>query len=203
MKNSDNWLTLNGAAELLGIHPDTLRRWADGGKIAVFKTPGGHRRFSESEIRSFGSQRLRFQIETGMREVISRRAMAHTREELASTVSKPWLADLTENQKTASRKLGHDLMVLAVDYLVAENGYELIAQAKDIGRQYGAEGQELGLPLADMLRASTFFRDAIIETIAELPPDETDTRLTARLLRRINEILDAVQLEVVNEYEGT
>ena len=51
-----------------------------------------------------------------------------------------------------------------------------------------------------MMRASTFFRDALVETIVELPPDEVDSRLTSRLLLRMNQFIDAVQLEVVKEY---
>jgi excisionase family DNA binding protein len=197
---TEQWLTLNQAAEQLGIHPDTLRRWADGGKIAFFRTPGGHRRFSESEISSFGRQKLRFQIEEGMREVLSRRAIKHTREELESHASEPWLVELTEEQKVASRELGHRLMGLAVDYLTAENGHESLDEARRLGRLYGAEGKSLGLPLDYMMRASTFFRDGLVETIVELPPEEVDSRLTARLLLRMNEFIDAVQLEVVKEY---
>lgn len=203
MKNTESWLTLKEAATFLGIHPDTLRRWSDGGKIAVFKTPGGHRRFSQTEITSFGRQRLRFHIESGMREIIARRAIARTREELASDTAKPWLADLSETQKIASRRLGRELMVLAVDFLIAEDGRELITHARRVGRQYGVEGLALELPLADMIRASTFFRDTLVETITELPPDETDSRLMARLLLRTNEIIDVVQLAVVDEYEKT
>ncbi len=198
---SENWLTLNKAAEQLGIHPDTLRRWADGGKIPVFKTPGGHRRFSKSEIESFGQQRLRFRIESGIREVLSHRVIDHTREEIASHPTEPWLADLTDDQKSAGRKLGHALMGLTVDYLASDDGLELLHEAKQVGRQYGALGKALGLPLAHMIRAAMFFRDALVETIVHLPSDETDTRLTTRLLLRMNEILDAVQLEVVGRYE--
>jgi excisionase family DNA binding protein len=198
---ADHWLTLNEAAEQLGIHPDTLRRWADGGKIAVFKTPGGHRRFSESEIRSFGRQRLRFHIESGIREVLARRALSHAREELASRAGEPWLSELSDEQKAASRALGHRLMSLSVDYLAADEGKDLLASASEAGRQYGIEGKSLGLPLAQMMRAFMFFRDALVETIAEIPPDETDNRLTARLLLRANEVMDAVQLGVISEYE--
>lgn len=188
---------------MLGIHPDTLRRWADGGKIAVFKTPGGHRRFAEAEIRSFGKQRLRFQIETGIREVLSRRAITHARDELATHASEPWLADLTEEQKVASRRLGKQLMGLAVDYLATDDGSELRRDAQAVGQLYGKEGKALGLPLAQMMRAFMFFRDALVETIVDLPPDETDSKLTAKLLLRVNEILDSVQLEIVREYEET
>ena len=44
------WLTLGEASRILGVDPDTLRRWADHGKIDVLKTPGGHRRFLRSSI---------------------------------------------------------------------------------------------------------------------------------------------------------
>jgi molybdopterin-binding protein len=34
---------LGQAASLLGVSPDTLRRWADSGRLPVTRTPGGHR----------------------------------------------------------------------------------------------------------------------------------------------------------------
>ena len=38
------------ASRLLGVDPDTLRRWADEGRIEAFTTPGGHRRFDRREL---------------------------------------------------------------------------------------------------------------------------------------------------------
>ena len=32
------------AAELLGVSPDTVRRWADAGRLLTVRTAGGHRR---------------------------------------------------------------------------------------------------------------------------------------------------------------
>jgi excisionase family DNA binding protein len=43
-------LSLGPAARLLGVDPDTLRRWSDEGRVEAFTTPGGHRRFDRSEI---------------------------------------------------------------------------------------------------------------------------------------------------------
>jgi excisionase family DNA binding protein len=43
-------LSLGPAARLLGVDPDTLRRWADEGRIEAFTTPGGHRRFDRRDI---------------------------------------------------------------------------------------------------------------------------------------------------------
>jgi excisionase family DNA binding protein len=45
-----DWLSLGPAARLVGVDPDTLRRWADAGRIDVFITPGGHRRFERRAL---------------------------------------------------------------------------------------------------------------------------------------------------------
>lgn len=43
-------LALGAASRLLGVDPDTLRRWADEGRVPAFTTPGGHRRFERSAL---------------------------------------------------------------------------------------------------------------------------------------------------------
>jgi excisionase family DNA binding protein len=35
---------------MLGVDPDTLRRWADEGRVPAFTTPGGHRRFDRRAL---------------------------------------------------------------------------------------------------------------------------------------------------------
>ncbi len=47
------WLTLGGAAGYLGVAKGTLRRWADQGRVPVFYTPGGHRRFRRPDLDAF------------------------------------------------------------------------------------------------------------------------------------------------------
>ncbi|MDQ6908484.1 MAG: helix-turn-helix domain-containing protein, partial [Chloroflexota bacterium] len=44
------WLTIRDACVLLGVDQSTLRRWSDAGKVPVFLTPGGHRRYAEEDI---------------------------------------------------------------------------------------------------------------------------------------------------------
>jgi len=43
-------LALGQASRLLGVDPDTLRRWADEGRVPAFTTPGGHRRFERRAL---------------------------------------------------------------------------------------------------------------------------------------------------------
>ena len=53
------WLSLGPASRLLGIDPDTLRRWADQGRVPAWTTPGGHRRFDRSALERLASSRHR------------------------------------------------------------------------------------------------------------------------------------------------
>lgn len=47
---SNDWISLGPASRMLGVDPDTLRRWSDVGHIRSFTTPGGHRRFARSDV---------------------------------------------------------------------------------------------------------------------------------------------------------
>jgi excisionase family DNA binding protein len=53
------WLSLGPASRLLGIDPDTLRRWADQGRVPSWTTPGGHRRFDRNALERLASSRHR------------------------------------------------------------------------------------------------------------------------------------------------
>jgi excisionase family DNA binding protein len=47
----DRLLTPGEVANLFRVDPKTVTRWAAAGRINSIRTPGGHRRFRESEIR--------------------------------------------------------------------------------------------------------------------------------------------------------
>jgi excisionase family DNA binding protein len=51
------WPSLGPASALLGVDPGTLRRWADEGRVTVYTTPGGHRRFDRRALERLASQR--------------------------------------------------------------------------------------------------------------------------------------------------
>jgi excisionase family DNA binding protein len=48
----DRLLTPAEVASLFRVDPKTVTRWAQSGKISSIRTPGGHRRFRESEVRA-------------------------------------------------------------------------------------------------------------------------------------------------------
>ena len=47
---ADPLLTVAKAAEVLGVHGDTLRDWDNAGVLPSIRTPGGHRRFRLSDL---------------------------------------------------------------------------------------------------------------------------------------------------------
>jgi excisionase family DNA binding protein len=50
-------MSLGPASQLLGVDPDTLRRWADEGRVESWTTPGGHRRFDRAQLERLAADR--------------------------------------------------------------------------------------------------------------------------------------------------
>jgi excisionase family DNA binding protein len=51
--DAPEWLTLGQAAAFLGAAQGTVRKWADGGRLPTYYTPGRHRRFRRSDLDAF------------------------------------------------------------------------------------------------------------------------------------------------------
>ena len=43
-------LTVGQVAEIFDVHPNTVVDWANGGRLAYKRTPGGHRRFDPADV---------------------------------------------------------------------------------------------------------------------------------------------------------
>ncbi len=47
----DELLSIRAAADFVGVHPETLRRWADARRVPVSRTVTNHRRFLVADLR--------------------------------------------------------------------------------------------------------------------------------------------------------
>lgn len=63
-KQDETYLTPGQVAKLLMVSPAAVRLWAEKGEINALTTPGGHRRFLQSEINRFAAERCLTQKET-------------------------------------------------------------------------------------------------------------------------------------------
>jgi excisionase family DNA binding protein len=160
---SGRWVSLARACEILGADESTLRRWADAGRLRVYRTPGGHRRFSLSDLESMvaGDGRHR-----GSGEV-ERLAVAKIRRQLqrARQDDHGWYSSLSDGSKQRLRDLGRRLVEMAGEYMdKGTRRPSLLDEALEIGGEYGRVLIDAGLPLPNAVGAYIGFRKTIDET---------------------------------------
>ena len=196
----DDLLTLKAAAEHLGVHPVTLRRWSEDGKIETIRTPGGHRRFPMSEIVRL---RSRASDQPGLDASFRERAMTQTRADLKD-VQSAWAVTANEDELEEKRLLGRRLMGLLMQYVAAADGEgaDVLDEARVVARIYAKGIVASGVSLSDALRATNFFKDHILESAVVLP-DSSSRRPESnrRVFRRLNEFLNEIQLVIADAYK--
>src|SRR3989442_6667548 len=90
------WLGLEEAARRLSVHPATLREWADKGRIRTFRTPGGHRRFSESDVLGLEAAHVTPDLSLLMHATVGQTRIATSRGRLATEA---WYARFDDSAK--------------------------------------------------------------------------------------------------------
>jgi excisionase family DNA binding protein len=151
---------------MLGVHATTVRRWADEGEIRFLRTPGGHRRFLEEDLRAF----VMAQIESGQPsapEELERALVLRTRREMEARdlAETSWRTAFDEAERAAHRVSGRRLVGLAIQFTSRSTGREAVLdEGRRVGREYGRDAAERGLSLVDTTRAFLFFREALIRS---------------------------------------
>lgn len=114
----DDICTSRKAAELLGVSARTVQLWADAGVVASWKTPGGHRRFSLSDVRKLAQELM-----AGQGPVLSAASGESGVVELAE--EKPLPVLVVEDEATLLRLYELTLKgwQLPIDLHLADNGY--------------------------------------------------------------------------------
>ncbi len=198
-----NWLGLNEAAKRLGIHPTTLRRWADTGEIPVMVTPGGHRRFDAAELDRFATEHQRLRLVVGIEQVLAERILAQTRQELDNRRGEAWMSLYDDAQREHKRVLGRQLMTILLQYIsLKEGGSELLEKARAIGHEHAENSLNLEMPLIDTLKVVLFFRDLIFDVVLHLPDiAQAKAETNFPLLRRISTLMSVIELAVAETYD--
>ena len=171
MTNAE-WLSLSQAADLLGVHPSTLRTWADHQKIPSHRTPGGHRRFRRSDLEEWAQAQRNGPLPGPLRVVQA--TLGRTRLEVGTgnLVTQAWYSRLSESARRQHREIGSQLLASLQTYLSepAERSSNLL-RARDFGEAYYRLGADSGLNLRESVRAFVYFRDFLFDTVVEMMDD--------------------------------
>lgn len=203
MIEETQWLTLGEASRLLGMHPATIRQWSDEGKLAVFRTPGGHRRFSRDDV-----ERLLHVMPVrgvGLQSYLVSEAVERTRRTLpAAFGDADWVARLPEEERAYWRDAGRQLVGMVAQLVSREDiSQEQRAAAMRFGEQYGRMMARAAHTLPDAVIAFLFFRDALLETVIELPETTGLERSSVLMIvDRANALLNSVLRRMIVSFQN-
>jgi hypothetical protein len=190
----------------VGVGPDTLRRWADSGKVESYTTPGGHRRFLRSSLEAMvnAPRRQRYGVErlTGSAGTIS--GEVHRRMQRSGPSAQPWQSRLSADQRSEFRRWGQRTFQLVLEYVSARRRSErdlLLHEAEQMGALYGAEASRAGLSLAEAVEAFLYYRSPVLEAIgAHLRRRAADVTDVTAAYREATAAVDSVLVSLVSSY---
>jgi excisionase family DNA binding protein len=189
--DTPQWMTLSEAAHYIGVHPSTLRDWAERGVIPHLRTPGGHRRFIEDDLRAYVASNRHTAASSMRTGDIADRALQRIQHDVPTDAT--WINAHDAAGIEHKREIGRRLLGLALHYISRQTGREaVLAEAREIGRDYGRDALQRGITLVEVVRAFFFFRDAIVRAAH---PSETTDRLDTddgRLQEDLIHFTDAV-----------
>lgn len=197
------WITLGQACSLLGVNESTLRRWADAGHVRSFRTPGGHRRFSEEDLRVLMAGQAAGADEPY--NAISSVALSRIRRRLQRGKGQTahWYSNLNAEDRENMRPLGRRLVALVSEYLSrGARRTDLLDEAKEIAREYGRILVRDGLSLRDAVEGFTFFRKMLDETaMEEAQKNELSGEKAIELWELLTNLGDQVLISIAESYE--
>jgi len=157
-----DWVGLSEASGVLGVSPATLRRWSNAGRLRVFTTPGGHRRFSRAALeRLLPADRSRRPSLGGAGFTPGRIARTYRRASREAAPDLPWVLSLSDEQRILFRERGQVLaasLLQHVDATQPDTAAHHLTEAAATATENGRVAATLGLSLSQTVEAFLRFR---------------------------------------------
>lgn len=169
-QTGEEWLSLREAAEMLGMHPATVRLWADRNELPSLRTSGGHRRFRradiEARLRQTSEPKPDPAVQLLVQSVLGRIRIAFTGGTLNAL---PWYQHFNNEARDAYGQLGRRVLDLLLRALSNSSDKEGLRQeAVTLGTEYGTITCRSQVPVADAVRAFLYFRTLFDEAVLQL-----------------------------------
>ena len=200
-KRIDNdWISLSEAAEILGVHPSTIRSWSDQGALPVYRTTGGHRRYKRSEVELWARSKKQEQqvIPVELLKAAVRQIRIHVAE--GRLEEEAWYQKLDEDARAQYRQSGGVLARGPMNYLT-EDDEGGASEARSLGYEYASRAQRYKLNSAEATRAFLFFRNTLIEAVMRQVVDSNVSSKDAwHLLSQVITFTDQIQLTLLETF---
>ncbi len=198
-----DWLSLSEAASVLGVHPSTVRVWADQGRLPFVRTQGGHRRFRQQDLEIW----LRTQQNNGSLQIdnFAQEALKRMRFEMSGSHLEEagWYQKLDAEARDQYRISGRSLLMGLVSYLISADR-EMDSEACSLGYEYASRGWGCGLSIVEAVNAFLFFRDLLVEAILKFyeTAGVHSPNSWADMVRKIGKFTDLILLTLLETYDG-
>jgi excisionase family DNA binding protein len=198
------WLSINAACEILGVDKSTLRRWSDSGRVPVFRTPGGHRRYSEVDLKAF----LSGESVPG-RRVNRRELAAITRDEFKRRNEPNGIEHYSDAQESADwteeLRQTHDRMIdLSIRYASGRGDPErLLVAARQLAQDYGRCTAHAKLETSEAVDSFLRFRRPLLDGLGRyVEKQNLPVRRSCRMIAKLNAYLDIMLTSLVEAHEA-
>jgi excisionase family DNA binding protein len=200
---NDDWLSLHETADLLGVHPATVRVWSDKGLLPVYRTKGGHRRYKRGEVllwanSSRGAQAIdpASVVQTAVHNIRLQISEGHLE-------SEAWYQKLDEAARIQYRQSAHTLFQGLLNTL-SSDGADGTPEAHSIGYEYASRARRFGLNTVDATRAFLFFRNMLVESVIQVyrQANVPSGQAWADILHKVNAYTDLILLHLLETYEA-
>ena len=206
MNNNENseWVSLRKAAEILGVHPATVRNWAESGKLPFRRTAGKHRRFNVQDLQFYAQ--TQGDIQPLELQLIIQNALGQTRMQVGSDQLEdaPWYVAMSAESKAHLREQGRRVLEAIRDYVAAGAPDADLSTAIKLGKDYATQLVADGLTLPQALRGFLYFGEFVFNSIlnwSEVTQPKSSSEWSS-LLRQVNIFMNAILLSIVEYYEA-
>ncbi len=198
-----DWLSLSAAAEILGVHPSTVRLWSDKGMLPVHRTQGGHRRYKRDEVMLW-AQTAR-EVRTVQPEDMMQSAVRNVRMQVTEgkLEAESWYQKLDEDARAQYRQSSRSLFQGLMNFLASTNE-DAASEAFAVGYEYASRARRYNLSYVDATRAFMFFRNVLIESVMKVYSEANipSGKAWEEMLGKMHTFTDQILISLLDTYQA-